>query len=79
MYCFLFLAPLIKGNNVIVFENNGEAVVQITRSGPLNSAILIQVTTVDGTAIGIVCDIQVNIVYTFIYSWCRLCKSVTSI
>ena len=33
-------------------ENDGIAVVQIERSGPLNSAILIQVFTVDETAIG---------------------------
>ena len=40
-----------------VFENDREAVVQIKRSGSLKSVISGYVTTVDGTAIGIVCDI----------------------
>ena len=51
-YIYIVLVPRIEGSNVMVMENNGIAVVQIERSGPLNSAILIQVTTVDVTAIG---------------------------
>ena len=39
---------------MIIMENDGIAVIQIERSGPLNSAILIQVLTVDETAIGII-------------------------
>ena len=49
---FKLLVPGIKANNVTVFENDKVAVVQIKRSGPLNSGILIHVVTVDGTAIG---------------------------
>ena len=37
---------------MIVMENDGTAIVQIERSGPLNSAILIQVFTVNETALG---------------------------
>ena len=58
--CFMLLVPeKIKGNNVTVFENDKVAVVQIERSGPLDSEILIHVATVDGTAIGKMCDIQI--------------------
>ena len=52
---FILLVLQITSSNVLVFENNGAAVVQIERSGPLHSPILIQVATVDGTAIGIMC------------------------
>ena len=48
---------VIKGNNVIVHENDGEAVVQITRYGSNRSSILIQVATVNETAKGMVCNI----------------------
>ena len=37
---------------MIAMKNDGAAVVQIERSGPLNNAILIQVLTVDETALG---------------------------
>ena len=51
-YVFIFIiVPGIRGNDVIVMENDGAAIVQIERSGPLNSAILIQVLTVDETAL----------------------------
>ena len=56
-YIYILLVPGIKGNNVIIMENDGIAVIQIERSGPLNSAILIQVLTIDETAIGII-DIE---------------------
>ena len=49
---FILLAPEIKGNNEIVFENDGEAIVQFKRSEPLKSVILGYVTTVDETARG---------------------------
>ena len=42
-----------------IFENDKVAVIQIERSGPLNSGTSILVTTVDGTAIGKMCDIHV--------------------
>lgn len=48
----MLLVPGIRGNDIMVMENDGAVIVQIERSGPLNSAILIQVSTVDGTAIG---------------------------
>ena len=51
-YIYIVLVPRIEGSYVIVMESNGIAVVQIERSGPLNSALLIQVTTGDVTAIG---------------------------
>ena len=35
-----------------VYENDGMAMVQIERSGPLNSDIFVNITTVDGSAIG---------------------------
>ena len=38
---------------MIAMKNDGAAVVQIERSGPLNNAILIQVLTVDETALNI--------------------------
>ena len=37
---------------MMVFENDGIAVVEITRSGPLNSDVSVNVTTADGTASG---------------------------
>ena len=52
-YVFIFIiVPGIRGNDVIIMENDGAAIVQIERSGPLNSAILIQILTVDETALG---------------------------
>ena len=36
----------------MVFENDGTAVVGITRSGPLNSDVSVNITTIDGTALG---------------------------
>ena len=60
MYIYITLVTEIKGNNVVVMENDGNAVVQIKRSGPLNSVLLIQVSTADRTAIGKIhmCDIN---------------------
>ena len=52
MSYFILLVPKINSSNVIVFENEGVAVVQIKRSGPLNNEILVNVATMDGTAIG---------------------------
>jgi len=37
---------------VTVFENNGEVDVVIERGGMLDSNIVLNVTTVDGTALG---------------------------
>ena len=37
---------------MMVFENDGTAVVEITRHGLLNSDVSVNVTTVDGTALG---------------------------
>ena len=37
---------------MMVFENDGTAMVEITRSGPLNSDVSVNITTVDGTALG---------------------------
>ena len=42
----------VKSNDVIVFEDDGNAVVQIERSGKVDNEILIHVATVDGTAKG---------------------------
>ena len=49
---FILLVPGVKGSNVTIFENVKAAVVQIKRSGPLNSGILIRISTANGTAIG---------------------------
>ena len=48
----MLLVPKVKGGNVTIFENDGEAVVHIERSEQLDSEISIYVATVDGTAIG---------------------------
>ena len=52
MYCFLLLGSVIEGKNVLAFEDDGEAVVQIKRRGSLKSVISGYVTTVDETAKG---------------------------
>ena len=35
-----------------VIENDGIAVIQIERTGPLNSDIFVNISTVNGTALG---------------------------
>ena len=49
---FKLLVPVIKGSNMTISENDKAAVVQITRSGPLHSEILIHIATENGTAMG---------------------------
>ena len=47
-----FLVSMIHSSNVTVIENDGIAVIQIERSGPLNHEILVNISTVNGTALG---------------------------
>ena len=49
---FILLVPVIKGSNVTTSENDKAAVVEIKRSGPLHSGILIRIATANGTALG---------------------------
>ena len=48
----ILIVPTIDSNNVTVFENVSYAVIQIERRGLLDGDILVNVTTVDGTALG---------------------------
>ena len=49
---FILLVPTVHSTNVTVSENDGIAVIQIERTGPLNSDISVNIATVNGTALG---------------------------
>ena len=51
-FYIILLVPTINSSNVTVFENDSTAVIRIERRGLLNSDILVNITTVDGTALG---------------------------
>ena len=46
------LVPRINSSNVTVFENDKMAMIEIDRNGPLDGDIYVNITTVDGTALG---------------------------
>ena len=48
----LLLAPKIRISNITVFENDGTVSIQVERSEGHNKRILMNVVTVDGTALG---------------------------
>lgn len=50
--CIHFLVLKIKTNNVTVFENDREVSIQVERSEGLHRSIIMNVITVDGTALG---------------------------
>ena len=52
IFYIILLVPTINSSNVTVFENDTTAVIRIERRGLLNSDILVNITTVDGTALG---------------------------
>ena len=57
LYCifvtvFLSLVPKLKVSNLTVFENNGTVSIEIERSEGLNKSIVMEIETVDGTALG---------------------------
>ena len=43
---------MLTTSNVTVMENDGIAVIQVKRTGPLNEEILVNISTVNGTALG---------------------------
>ena len=43
---------MIHSSNVTVSENDGIAVIQVKRTGPMNSDLLVKISTVNGTALG---------------------------
>ena len=49
---FVLLVPAVHSSNVTVSENDGIAVIQIERTGPLNSDISVNISTANGTALG---------------------------
>ena len=49
---FVLLVSTVHSSNVTVSENDGIAVIQIERTGPLNSDISVNIETVNGTALG---------------------------
>ena len=51
----LLLVPKIKISNMTVFENDGTVSIQVERSEGLKRRILMNVATVDGTALGKIC------------------------
>jgi len=51
-YFILSVPKIYIISDVVAFENDGAAVVQIKRSGSLKSEVLVNVATMDGTAIG---------------------------
>ena len=46
------LVPKINSSDVTVYEGDGTAMIMIERSGPLNNDIMVNITTIDGTALG---------------------------
>ena len=49
---FVLLVPAVHSSNVTVSENDGIAVIQIERTGPLNRDISVNIETVNGSALG---------------------------
>jgi len=48
----LKLVPRIEGSDVTVSESDLNALIKLVRSGPNIDSVSVDVTTVDGTAIG---------------------------
>ena len=51
-YNLLLVVPKIRMNNLTVFENDGRVSLQVERSEGLDRNIMMNVTTVEGTALG---------------------------
>ena len=46
------LVPRINSSDVTVYEGDGTVMILIERSGPLNDDIMVNIITMDGTALG---------------------------
>ena len=51
-YILHTLVSRINSSDVTVYESNGIAMIMIERSGLLNNDIMVNITTMDGTALG---------------------------
>ena len=51
-YILYTIVSRINSSDVTVYESNGIAMIMIERSGLLNSDIMVNITTMDGTALG---------------------------
>ena len=52
LYDLLIIVPKIRINNLTVFENDGRVSLQVERSEGLDRNIVMNVATVEGTALG---------------------------